>query len=303
MLPFQILESYFLLNFELFLFFVLVYSNVNFGANLPPYYVTDEQTALERAELSSLFLFAIPGPKMIWQFQELGYDYSINHCPDGSISDGCRVSEKPIRWDYAQDENRRQVYNTVSRLAHLKTTYPIFATSSFTVDVGANKADKRIVLKSGNERVFVLGNFDVTSKSFTQNFDVAGWYYEFFSGDSMYVQSAGEQSFTFTPGEYRMYSTRKFFSDTWPLSTPKTDAPQSAVQIYPNPASDNVFIESELGLNRIEVFTQLGNKVWETEERSTKVMLNVSSFSSGIYIVKCTDNGKVSSFKMMIGKK
>jgi hypothetical protein len=67
-------------------------------------------------ELVSAFLFTIPGPKMLWQFGELGYDYSINRCTDGTIKNECRLSNKPIRWDYLNDPRRKSVYNTYSSL-------------------------------------------------------------------------------------------------------------------------------------------------------------------------------------------
>ena len=50
--------------------------------------------------LNAAFLLTIPGPKMIWQFGELGYDYSINTCTNGTVNNNCRLDEKPIRWDY-----------------------------------------------------------------------------------------------------------------------------------------------------------------------------------------------------------
>lgn len=37
------------------------------------------QVQMERAGMNAAFLFTIPGPKMIWQFGEMGYDYSIDY--------------------------------------------------------------------------------------------------------------------------------------------------------------------------------------------------------------------------------
>ena len=54
----------------------------------------------------------LPGPKMIWQFGELGYEYSINRCLDGTVEEGCRLVEKPVRWDYLEDQRRVDVYET-----------------------------------------------------------------------------------------------------------------------------------------------------------------------------------------------
>ncbi len=45
---------------------------------------------LERAKMAAAFHFLQAGPKMIWQFGELGYDIDINY-----IS---RLAEKPLPW-------------------------------------------------------------------------------------------------------------------------------------------------------------------------------------------------------------
>ncbi|HOP05301.1 MAG TPA: alpha-amylase family glycosyl hydrolase, partial [Tenuifilaceae bacterium] len=64
----------------------LMYKNLTYGnSSNPEYDVKDLEVALERQKLAGMFFFTIPGPKMIWQFGELGYDYSINHCPDGTL--------------------------------------------------------------------------------------------------------------------------------------------------------------------------------------------------------------------------
>jgi hypothetical protein len=36
----------------------------------------------------------IPGPKMIWQFGELGFEYGINRCTDNTYNNACRLAEK-----------------------------------------------------------------------------------------------------------------------------------------------------------------------------------------------------------------
>ena len=33
---------------------------------------------------------------MIWQFGEIGYDYSINHCENGAIDEECRTAPKQL---------------------------------------------------------------------------------------------------------------------------------------------------------------------------------------------------------------
>ena len=42
----------------------------------------------------AVIMLTTPGPKMIWQFGEQGYDISIDY--------PCRVCNKPILWQYLQ---------------------------------------------------------------------------------------------------------------------------------------------------------------------------------------------------------
>ena len=42
------------------------------------------------------FNLLMPGPRMLWQFEELGYDYSINTCTDGvTVNEDCRIAPSP----------------------------------------------------------------------------------------------------------------------------------------------------------------------------------------------------------------
>ncbi len=66
----------------------LMYKNIRFGNSAPTYNIKDTSVALNRIKLAAAFYFTIPGPKMIWQFGELGYDYSIFYDPaTGTVPD------------------------------------------------------------------------------------------------------------------------------------------------------------------------------------------------------------------------
>ena len=66
-------------------------------------------------ELDALFFLTVPGPKMIWQFGELGYDVSIDY--------GGRTSEKPLKWDYFLDPDRHRLY-LIYKLLLITQEYP-----------------------------------------------------------------------------------------------------------------------------------------------------------------------------------
>ena len=174
----------------------LMYKNLTYGNTTnPDYNVKNLNIALSREELAGAFLFTIPGPKMLWQFGELGYDYSIEY--------GCRVCNKPIRWDYYSNANRLRIYQVWSELIKLKTTYPAFSTTNYNMSVAG--FGERINLNDPDMNVTVLGNFDVNLANISPNFQHAGWWYEYFSGDSLNVSDV-LASFTMAPGEYRLYT-------------------------------------------------------------------------------------------------
>ena len=99
----------------------LVYDMRQNGQATGSYSVKSLPTALDRAKLSAAFLLTTPGPKMVWQFGELGYDLSINTCSDGTtISNDCRTAAKPVHWDYYQDADRQKLYKVYRELIKLK---------------------------------------------------------------------------------------------------------------------------------------------------------------------------------------
>ncbi|MDQ2771431.1 MAG: alpha-amylase family glycosyl hydrolase, partial [Bacteroidota bacterium] len=71
----------------------LMYDALTSGLNNGNGYdVKNLPTALARMEMNAAFFFPIPGPKMVWQFGELGYDIDINQ--------NGRTGAKPILWNY-----------------------------------------------------------------------------------------------------------------------------------------------------------------------------------------------------------
>ncbi|MEL7341151.1 MAG: alpha-amylase family glycosyl hydrolase, partial [Bacteroidota bacterium] len=76
----------------------IMYKNTAFGNSSGNYDVRDLNTGLARAEMAAAFFIPLPGPKLMWQFGEYGYDYEIEF--------NGRTGEKPIRWDYLNNPYR-----------------------------------------------------------------------------------------------------------------------------------------------------------------------------------------------------
>ena len=91
--------------------------------------------------------------------------------------------------------------------------------------------------------------------------------------------------------------TINFTIDTG-LST--TDNEKLDMRIYPNPVNENfvTIISPVQGLKEIEVYSVTGRKLMDT--RTYKSTLNLSSFNSGIYMVKVTVNGQSKVSKLVV---
>ena len=176
----------------------LMYKNLTYGNSSSGYNIKNLNVALNRMKLAGAFFFTIPGPKLMWQFGELGYEVSIDY--------NGRTGEKPVRWNYLSDDRRTNLYKVYQALIKLKTNYDVFSTSNFTMEVSGYM--KKINLYHSSMDVFIVGNFGVTQLSTNQNFSRTGWWYDYFSGDSINVSNLTE-SITLPPGEFRIYTTTK----------------------------------------------------------------------------------------------
>lgn len=197
------------------------------------YSIKDTATALTRAALTATFFLTIPGPKMIWQFGEQGYDYSIYYNAGGNPD---RLASKPPRWDYMSKPKRLELYNIYSLLLKLRANNPLFTTTDYQLDVSA--AVKKIKLNFNGKSAVVLGNFDVVSTTFTPGFPRTGTWYDYMSGDSLVVTDI-TNALNFKPGEFRLYLSEKY--GTYGILSEKKEPFE--VKVTPNPVSDICSIE------------------------------------------------------------
>lgn len=177
----------------------LMYKNLEFGNGNGSYQVKELETALKRIELATVFFYGMPGPKMLWQFGEMGYDFSINRCENGTISDNCRLSPKPIRWDYKEDLNRKRIIDVTSAMIALKTNFDITATDDYRYNVTA--ARKHLVLEGSDTDAVIVGNFDVIDQSIDVTMPSTGRWYDYLKGDSLTIDDLSH-TFALAAGEY-----------------------------------------------------------------------------------------------------
>ena len=95
------------------------------------------------------------------------------------------VSEKPIRWNYYNDNERLKVYKTWSSLINLRKSSPVF-TDPDGASYSLNGAIKSYVLEHDDSDVLVVGNFGVTEDDAEITFPASGEWYNFFDGTLHY---------------------------------------------------------------------------------------------------------------------
>ncbi|MBO6586606.1 MAG: T9SS type A sorting domain-containing protein [Gracilimonas sp.] len=301
----------------------LMLKKKKFGNSSGNYDIKDLGTALARQKLVGAFFFPMPGPKMMWQFGELGYGWGEDEClkPGGGSNGDClasdpgRVSEKPIRWNYYDDNERLKVYKTWSSLINLRKSSPVF-TNPDASSYKLSEAIKIYVLQHEDSDALVVGNFGVTEADAEVTFPASGEWYNFFEGTSITVGDPN-MTFTLTPGEFRIYTTSQFETPEEGLLTSAetasgNDLPDSfrLKQNYPNPFNPTTTIAFDVaktGVVKLEVFDVLGRKVTELVNGrkaagSYSVSFNADNLGSGMYIYRLQAGDEVFTQKMMLVK-
>ncbi len=274
----------------------LMYNCLTAGNDsLSSYSIKDQKIALERMALNAAFFLTVPGPKMIWQFGELGYDVSINY--------DCRVCPKPLHWEYKDDFYRNFLYNVYSTFNKLRMDYPVFSTTDF--DVKGTGSVKQIVLRDNSMDVVVVGNFGITNRTASPLFTQDGKWYEFTKNDSIEV-TAGSTKIELKAGEFKLYSTSRIVNNGLNIGL-EEPIRATEVKLYPNPTNGKINVEVDLNRASSVVFTvyDLSGKMIIQTDRYCQagvnlVQIQVSNLSPGLYILRGSSNQQQFTSKFSI---
>jgi hypothetical protein len=215
-----------------------MYNALNSGNSaISTHNVKTVPVAMDRAKALAAMCFLSTGPKMIWQFGEMGFDFHINRCPDGTIGagDNCRTDSKPLPWvapqNYDTQPDRLKLRKAYSEIVKLKTTYDTFGSFNTFVQSsqGGNQYFKQLKQTSSpytatptsgnNMNVVVIANFDVVAQNVTADFHHTGTWYDFFSGsaDAPYeVTGSLNKSINLKAGEFRIFTN-------FPITAPEAE--------------------------------------------------------------------------------
>ena len=287
------------------------YGNMHIEENDTIYNIRNKTTALQRMGQAAAFFFTVPGPKMFWQFGERGYDYSINW-PAIDDPGATRTAKKPPRWDYMTDPERQYLYKVYAALINLKTSYNIFRTSNYEMNTSAY--DKRIRLwddgyVNGEMQVIVLGNFNVVAQNVWPEFSHTGWWYDYFTGDSIYIDNGMTEgngfTFNYDAGEFHIYTDVKIQKPDLSINQPEENmvpgitADVYNLTVYPNPFSEDFNIDFSLTKNSeisIYIYDISGKTVYSKNNinansgRNTLIINGEYFSNSGYYFYSIISN-------------
>jgi 1,4-alpha-glucan branching enzyme len=266
----------------------LMYKNLQYGNSNGSYNVKDTATALSRNAMAASFFAMIPGPKMLWEFGELGYDYSINTCVNGTVdaTGACRLDMKPVKWSYYNDSRRKALYMVYAKLFQLRNTKNYSGTfTTGTIASNLSGLFKTLTVTSDSLNIVVVGNFDVVNQTGSVTFPAAGTWYSYLTGATRTATGTAE-NITLAPGEYYVYTNKNLNGSvvTAVNTVTATDAGAMQISISPNPVQSSATVQYNLienGTVNISVLDFEGRKIADVYKGFTTKGTHVLALNSG----------------------
>jgi 1,4-alpha-glucan branching enzyme len=153
--------------------------------------------ALTRAKAAAVVFFAYPGPKLFWQFGELGYDIPIDF--------NGRTGVKPIKWDYLKDPDRQSLMEVYRQMIHLRKNIVALKEGDFVE--ASESLVKKLNINHQTLNIRIIANFNLKDVEVKSNLEAGVWY-DFF-GESIWQIYEKNQRITIEAGGYRLFTSKK----------------------------------------------------------------------------------------------
>ena len=162
---------------------------------------TNEAARLGRVAENVAFNVLLNGAHMLWQFEELGYDYSIEY--NGRTG----TKPNPANISYFTNASRVEAFTKCAQVITLRTQLmPSAFTGTPSVSIGSGTALRTI---RWGDNVFAAANFDVTDDQ-TVTLPVNGTWYDYLSGGTVALSS-----YTLAPGELKVFTGQPVVAPTF----------------------------------------------------------------------------------------
>jgi hypothetical protein len=249
----------------------------------------DLASTMKQLTSESALFFTVPGAKMIWQFGELGYDYSI-------MEGGDRLAAKPVKWDYLDIPERMDLYKTYSRVLNLRLKYPnAFAQGNVTRSISSSDWDngKSVTISHNDLSVVEVSNLKDAVITSTVTFPKTGVWYDLMTGNSLNVTSA-TTSITIPAHGFLYYIDRQ---TTFPSVGIENIENYVGVKAYYDNSTSEIRVVTDKDVKNIKVYSINGMLVKTVDN---KTFVEASGLSSGCYLVRTQlADGTLNTFKIL----
>jgi len=249
---------------------------------------TDSIARIGRVPLNIAFTTLIPGPKMIWEFGEMGFDYSID-------SNGGRTNEKPSVWGWLNLAHRKAAADATAKIITLRKLYPTaFTQGSFTLSIGSSDwtSGRRIALTHPDLNMVVMGNFDATATiTALPNFQSSGIWYNLLTGEELNVSNT-HMTMDIQSGGLLIFTDRKV---NLPNGLKKTVI-QSDCKVYPTLTNGKVYVSTSSEVKNIRIYNLQGSLI-KTVANTTEI--DLSDMTNGLYLIEVSTLQGNSRYKII----
>ena len=268
------------------------WETMNFGAT-SPLNLKSLENAVNRNQLMTAFFLAIPGPKMIWQFGEFGYDQELNND---------RLGIKPTRWEYLSNPDRLRLSKLYKEMFMLRAKYPVFNFPS-EASLSLSASLKTIHLQHPDLQIFMFGNFELVSQgNLSISFPKTGKWYNYFTGKELNVTST-QVSFGLRPNEFYLFTDKllplpdaTILQADYITSVPE-EVDEDGFAIYPNPTRSSLVVELPKDMEGADyrVLDVTGRVLVEGKGSSNLSILglDLAGIQPGMYIFEAFDTRRV----------
>lgn len=178
---------------------------LNGGLSEGTYDIQNPVIMCERMKMAAAFNFLQPGPKMIWQFDELGYDIDIDY--------NGRVGNKPLPWGdgglgYYEDEIRHYILEAYQAILKLRKEINPEKLLEASINNKQSGEARRYVFDTDSIDLVLIGNFGLTDETISPEYTEAGTWYDYFSGEEFDISNVAEE-ITLTAGEWHIYTSER----------------------------------------------------------------------------------------------
>ena len=156
--------------------------------------------SMKNLAMNAVCFLGMPGPKMIWQMGELGYNYNKwcnSEGVDGTADGSYETDRKPVKWNYYAVPERKAVYDIYCKMNDLRNDNPdLFGKAAYYTGTMSAWPLKTFEVSNGSKKVLGFVNF-LGENADSQTLNIpSGTYTDIITGKTVqggsYILNSGE---------------------------------------------------------------------------------------------------------------